>query len=115
MSVSKIKYPEGASRHVRIIDEATARDPASAAAEYGAQFRSDIEAFVSREAVAAVVPNGVRERGVLADQTYRAFVDPSGGSSDSMTLAIAHREGDLGVLDCLCERRAPKCNCDALR
>ena len=32
-----------------LIDEA-ARDPASAQAEYGAQFRSDIESFVSREA-----------------------------------------------------------------
>ena len=45
-----------------IIDEATERDPASAAAEYGAQFRSDIESFVSREAVEACITSGVRER-----------------------------------------------------
>jgi hypothetical protein len=31
----------------RVIAEAMERDPASAAAEYGAQFRSDIESFVS--------------------------------------------------------------------
>jgi hypothetical protein len=37
-----------------------------------------------------------------------AFVDPSGGSSDSFTLAIAHRESDgILVLDCLRETRAP--------
>lgn len=91
----------------RVIDEATERDPASAAAEYGAQFRSDIESFVSREAVAAVVPSGVRERGALDAAQYVAFVDPSGGSVDSMTLAIAHQDGLRGVLDCLRERRAP--------
>jgi len=36
-----------------------------------------------------------------------AFADPSGGSSDSMTLAIAHREGDKLILDCTRERRPP--------
>ena len=43
------------------IDEATERDPSSAAAEYGAEFRSDLEDFISREAVLACV-DGVRER-----------------------------------------------------
>ena len=46
----------------RVIDEATERDPAWAAAEYGAQFRSDVQSFVSREAVEACVSLGVRER-----------------------------------------------------
>jgi hypothetical protein len=91
----------------RIIDEAIERDPASAAAEFGAQFRSDIESFVSREAVMAVVSTSVSVRGALENVTYRAFVDPSGGSSDSMTLAIAHLEGKICVLDCIVERRAP--------
>ena len=41
-----------------VLDEAYERDPASAAAEYGAEFRTDVEAFISREAVeAVVVPN----------------------------------------------------------
>ena len=45
---------------------------------------------------------------------YHAFVDPSGGSSDSMTFAIAHREqqiphreDDTVVLDCLREAIPP--------
>jgi len=38
--------------------------------------------------------------------TYQ-FCDPSGGSSDSMALAIAHREGDTVILDCLVEKPAP--------
>ena len=45
-----------------VIDEATERDPSSAAAEYGAEFRSDFEDFISREAVLACVEFGVRER-----------------------------------------------------
>jgi hypothetical protein len=32
-----------------------------------------------------------------------AFIDPSGGSADSMTMAIAHVEGDIAVLDAIRE------------
>jgi hypothetical protein len=91
----------------RIIDEATERDAASAAAEYGAQFRSDVESFVSREAVEACVSVGVRERQPMPGVSYSAFVDPSGGSADSMTLAIGHQEDDVTVLDAIRERRPP--------
>jgi hypothetical protein len=38
---------------------------------------------------------------------YHAFCDPSGGSSDSMTLAIAHREADKVVIDHISEQRPP--------
>src|SRR5215467_11181556 len=38
---------------------------------------------------------------------YCGFVDPSGGSADSMTLAIGHRENDVVVIDALRERRPP--------
>jgi len=91
----------------RIIDEAMERDPASAAAEYGAQFRSDIESFVNRESVEACVSVGVRERAPMPGVRYSAFVDPSGGSADSMTLAIGHREDGVAVLDATRERRPP--------
>jgi hypothetical protein len=91
----------------RIIDEATERDPASAAAEYGAQFRADVESFVNREAVEACVSVGVRERQPMPGVSYVAFVDPSGGSADSMTLAIGHQQDDVAVLDAIRERRPP--------
>jgi hypothetical protein len=39
--------------------------------------------------------------------TYRAFVDPSGGSNDAMMLAISHNEGNRSVLDCVIERKVP--------
>ena len=63
------------------------RDPASASAEYLAQFRTDIESFVSREAVEACVMPGVRELPPVTGTSYSAFVDPRGGSADAMTLA----------------------------
>jgi hypothetical protein len=91
----------------RVIEEAFEADPASAAAEYGAEFRTDVETFVSREAVEACVAINVRERPPVLDEYYSAFVDPSGGSADSMTMAIGHREGDLIIVDALRERRPP--------
>ena len=91
----------------KVIADAYERDPAAAAAEFGAQFRNDIDAFVSREAVAAVTIPGRRELMPVSGVRYTAFVDPSGGSSDSMTLAISHREKDLAVLDCVRELKPP--------
>jgi hypothetical protein len=84
------------------------RDPASAAAEYGANFRSDIAAFVDLAVLEACTADGVFELPPISGMNYVAFADPSGGSSDSMTLAIAHREDDgVAVLDCIREVRAP--------
>lgn len=91
-----------------VIDRAEERDPASASAEYGANFRTDIEALLTREAVAAVVEDGVLERPRIPGIHYSAFVDPSGGSADSMTLGIAHRDSDDQILlDVIRERRPP--------
>jgi hypothetical protein len=95
------------------IDGAYEDDPANAAAEYGALFRSDVESFITREAVEAVVSPGIFERGHISAHRYSAFTDPSGGSSDSMTLAIAHLEhGQIDsektvILDAVREVRAP--------
>lgn len=91
-----------------LIDRAIERDPEAAAAEWLAEWRADIADFVSRDVVEAVVPHGVFERAPQANRTYCGFTDPSGGSSDSMTLAIAHLEADGVVrLDALREVRPP--------
>lgn len=95
----------------QIITDAYERDEASARAEYGAEFRSDVESFISKEAVAACTEIGVRERPPSSGFNYTAFVDPSGGSADSMTLAIAHAEKqdqiELSVLDAIREIKPP--------
>lgn len=92
---------------MKVITDAYARDPASAAAEFGAEFRKDIEGFVSREIVESCVSPGVFERGHLAKIRYSGFIDPSGGSVDSMTMAIGHAEGKNVIVDCVREIPAP--------
>jgi len=91
----------------RVIAEAYAQDESVAAAEYGAQFRRDIEGFVSTEAVGAVVVPGRYELPRVSEVRYFGFVDPSGGSQDSMTLAIAHSENGTAVLDAVREHKPP--------
>jgi hypothetical protein len=90
-----------------IIDRAYERDPASASAEYGADFRSDIESFVAREAVEACTSPGLFERAPVPLTQYFGFVDPSGGSADSFTLAIGHLEGKVAILDAVRETKPP--------
>ena len=90
------------------IEQARIEDPEGARADYDAQFRSDIESFVSREVVESAVQPGCYERPPSPGRHYVAFVDPAGGSGqDSMTLAIAHREHGKAVLDAIRERRPP--------
>ena len=89
------------------IDQAYAEDEAVARAEYGGEFRSDLEGYVSREALDAVVVPGRLELPPVAGCWYWGFVDPSGGSVDSMTLAIGHDEGDRRFLDAVREWRPP--------
>lgn len=92
------------------IDAAYAEDPARAAAEFGAIFRSDLETFVAPEVVDACTPDR-EELPPLGDVQHVAFVDPSGGKKDSFTLGIAHlewRDGKpVAVLDVLRETRPP--------
>jgi hypothetical protein len=90
-----------------IIAEAYEDDSAAAAAEYGAEFRDDIADFVPREVVDACTAPGRFEIPPVRGTRYVAFVDPSGGSADSMTLAIGHIQDGLRVLDAVREVRPP--------
>jgi hypothetical protein len=76
------------------IDSHMAEDPARAQAEYYAQFRTDVETFISREVVDAAIVPGRHELPCIEGVRYIGFTDPSGGSADSMTLAICHVETD---------------------
>jgi hypothetical protein len=62
---------------------------------------------IDREAVEACIAWGVRERAPMQSVRYYGFVDPSGGSADSMTLATGHREDDIVVVDALREINPP--------
>ena len=94
----------------RIIAEAYEDDPESAKAEYGAEFRTDLADFVTRETVDAVTMWGRSELPPEPGVAYFAFVDPSGGGSDSMTLgdrAFEPRTRSASSTRCLrCGRRS---------
>ena len=110
-----ILVAQGASRTFNptlpqgVVDRAYERDAAAAAAEYGGEFRRDLEEFVSREAVMACVAPCVYERPKEHYVSCHAFVDPSGGSSDSMTLAIGHKDiaTKVMIIDAVREARPP--------
>jgi hypothetical protein len=62
---------------------------------------------VSRDAIEACVALGIRERAPIPDLHYVGFVDPSGGSADSFTLAIGHRQELCAIVDAVREVRPP--------
>jgi hypothetical protein len=90
------------------LDTEYEKDPISAASEYGAEFRSDLEEFVSYEVVMDCVSEGTHERPRERGIKYQAFLDPAGGSGkDSFTMAIGHRDKTSGmsVLDAIRETK----------
>jgi hypothetical protein len=89
------------------IAAAYARNPSWADAEYGANWRADLEGYVSIDVVRSLIKEGVYERRPERGNRYYAYCDPSGGVGDSMTLAIAHRAADTTILDCIREAVAP--------
>jgi hypothetical protein len=90
----------------RVVDRALERDRAAASAEFLGNFRDDIATFVSYEIVAACVGDHV-EMAPLSETKYHGFGDPSGGSADSFTLAISHKDGERIVIDAIREVRPP--------
>jgi hypothetical protein len=73
-----------------------------------AEWRTDVETFVARAVVEAAVIQGRYELPRAAGVRYFAFVDPSGGSSDSMTAAVVHMaQGNRVIVDAIRERRPP--------
>lgn len=95
-----------------VITDARERDAVAAEAEWDAQWRRDIEAFLSIEAVEAVVDRSrPLELAPVSNVRYYGFCDASGGSQDAFSCGIAHAEkrGEttIAVLDVVRERRPP--------
>jgi hypothetical protein len=92
----------------KLIDAELARDPQKGAAEWLAEWRSDISNVIDRALIEAAVDDGVAVWPRIPNVQYFAFADPSGGAGDAFTLAVAHREKDgTIVLDCVVERSSP--------
>lgn len=91
-----------------VVQAALEEDEPRARAEYLAEWRDDLAGYVDRAVLEAAVVKGRTRVPALPGVAYVGFLDPSGGASDSQTLAIAHREADRRiVLDAVEEVRAP--------
>lgn len=90
-----------------IIAEAMASDATAARTEWLAEFRSDLEQLFTRDALAAVTVPGRLELPRVDGVRYFAHCDPSGGSSDSMTLAVCGLDQGRAVLACVREKKPP--------
>jgi hypothetical protein len=90
-----------------IVAEALESDPFAARAEWLAEPRDDISGFLDLDVIEAAVDRDVTVRPPLPNVIYHGFCDPSGGSRDSFTAAVAHADGEMVILDCIVEVKAP--------
>jgi len=91
----------------KVIDRARAEDASSAAAEYDAEFRQDLETYLSTEALEAVIVPNRFEIAPQAGRQIFAFVDPSGGRGDAMTLSGFFSDGTKSVQAFIRTKRPP--------
>jgi Terminase large subunit, T4likevirus-type, N-terminal len=85
-----------------VIETQRQADPTGAAAEWDAEFRTDISTFLDDELIDAAIEHGrpleLPPRPYPA--FYRAFTDASGGTGrDAYTVSIAHMEAERYVID----------------
>jgi len=94
----------------RVIERAKSDDAQAAAAEYDAEFRADLETYVSTEALEAVIIRGRFELPPISGPSMFAAVDPSGGRGDAMTLSVYFREEAGKIVQAALRVRRPPFN-----
>jgi hypothetical protein len=78
-----------------VIGRAYIDDPASAAAEWGAEFRTDLSSLFADDVIdGAIDHDRPLELAPQSGITYKCFVDASAGRHDAFTLCIGHVTGD---------------------
>lgn len=91
-----------------LIDDALRDDYSSAKSEWLADWREDLELFLSLEMINDAVVSKRIELPRQENIQYFGFIDPSGGRHDSFALAICHKlEKGKVILDCIREVKAP--------
>jgi len=92
-----------------VIKRALKEDFSAARAEYFGEFREDLETFLSTSALEAVVVPGRFELEKVYGRPHFAFVDPSGGRGDAMTLSICFKEdsGKIVLQSCIRAKYPP--------
>lgn len=95
------------------LDRMAQDDPEAYRSEVLGEFRAGVAALFDPETIDRVVVPGRRELAPVPGVRYAAFVDPSGGRSDSFTMALGHRQpigeraGDRAVVDLVRAWRPP--------
>lgn len=80
-----------------VIDKAMAEDPQAAAAEFLAEFRSDVDAFLSAENLELVTVRGRLELPPQRGKAVEVFCDVSGGRQDAATMSGFFMDNDKAV------------------
>lgn len=83
----------------KVVDAAMRDDPEAAKAEFMAEFRSDIAAFLEPDLIDRATRNSPLELGWMYGTRYFGFVDPSGGGADEFSLAIGHLDDGCVIID----------------
>jgi hypothetical protein len=90
------------------IDAALRDDPEGSRAEWEAEFRTDLSAFLDDTAIECALDHSrPLELPPRHGVRYFAFADPSGGRHDAYTLCIGHKQGDGFVCDVIRGTRPP--------
>jgi hypothetical protein len=92
-----------------LIEAHRAADPEASVAEWDAQFRSDLVAFLSEDLIELAIDHArPPELPPQRDLEYRCFADPSGGRHDSYTICIGHKDSnDRFICDVLRGKEPP--------
>jgi hypothetical protein len=78
-----------------VIERARRDDPSSTLAEWDAEFRSDLSAFLDDASIDAAIDHGrPLELPPRDGVRYFGFVDASAGQHDGFTIGIVHVEGE---------------------
>jgi len=90
-----------------LIDRLIKRDKVKMRAEYMAEFREDVETYLSESEIDAVTVKGAKAYLPVAGTQYFAFCDMSGGRKDAFALSIGHNENGKVIIDRI-ELRKPQ-------
>jgi hypothetical protein len=83
-----------------MIDRARLADPEAAHAEWDAEFRSDLAAFLDDATIDAAIDHArPLELPPRKGVNYKAFCDASGGRHDHFAISIGHKEGERCICD----------------
>jgi hypothetical protein len=91
-----------------VVEQAKESDPEGSEAEWQGGFRNDISSFLDDATIERAIAHGrPLELPPLPQHRYSAFLDPSGGRHDAMTLCIGHKDKQNWIADVIRGKQPP--------